>query len=152
MHVPRRPAVFRYVLAILVFSIVGTAAELVLARHYDTPWKIAPLALFGVALFAIVMALLRPGNGTIGAFRGIMLLFVISGAIGVVLHYQGKAEFALERNKSLGGWALLRETVLKGTSPPLLAPGTMIALGLLGLVWAHGAAERHTPHTFGEST
>jgi hypothetical protein len=150
MNVPDRPAVFRYVFFILIFSVIGTAAELVLAKHYDTPWKIVPLGLFGLALVSLAAARGRPGAGTIRALRGIMVLFIISGAIGVVLHYQGKAEFALERNKSLSGLALLREAVWKGTNPPLLAPGTMIALGWLGLAWTYGATERRTAHTFGE--
>ena len=147
-----RSTVLQYVLAILIFSFAGTAAELVLTKHYDTPWKVVPIVLFGVALLVLAAARLRPGSGTIRVFGGIMVLFVISGVVGAVLHYQGKAEFALERNKSLSGLALLRETVLKGSNPPLLAPGAMIALGLLGLVWAYGAAERYTSNTSGEKT
>jgi hypothetical protein len=123
-----------YLVLLLAFSMLGTAAELVLGKHYDTVWKALPLALFGLALLCLAATLRWPRRGTLQAFRGIMVLFIISGGAGTLLHYQGKREFALERNRSLKGMALLREAVFKGANPPLLAPGSLIALGLLGLL------------------
>jgi hypothetical protein len=83
-----------------------------------------------------------------------MVSFILSGGIGIVLHYRGKAGFALERNPSLTGTALLKEAILKGTNPPLLAPGTMITLGLLGLAWiyAHSRVVPATSHSTGEES
>ena len=129
----------RFVLAILIFSILGTTAELVLAKHYDGFWKALPLGLFMLALVVLLIHWWRPGRGSVRAFQWTMILFNISGCLGVYRHYLGKAEFALERNQSLAGLALLRESVFKGINPPLLAPGTMIALGLLGLAWTYRA-------------
>jgi hypothetical protein len=74
---------------------------------------------------------------------GVMVLFIISGIVGTGLHYLGKVEFALERNQGLSGWALVQET-LKGTSPPILAPGAMIAIGLLGIIIAYRTNEGGT--------
>jgi hypothetical protein len=69
-------------------------------------------------------------------FQATMLLFVISGFAGLFLHYQGNVEFELEMYPSLKGLELFRKAI-KGTTPPTLAPGTMIQLGLLGLAYTY---------------
>ena len=117
----------RQVVWLLVFSSVGLIAELVLIRHWDGVWQVVPLALLGLGLLVVAV------RASTRVMRGVMGLFILSGLVGTFLHYLGKVEFALERNQALTGWALIRET-LKGTSPPILAPGAMIAIGLLGLV------------------
>ncbi len=66
-------------------------------------------------------------------FQGTMALFVVSGFVGLLLHYQGNAEFELEMYPTLKGLELFWEAI-KGATPAL-APGTMIQLGLLG--WAY---------------
>jgi hypothetical protein len=65
-----------------------------------------------------------------------MVLFILSGFIGLFQHYRAKAEFQLEVNPSLQGKALFWEAA-KSLSPPTLAPGVMIQMGLLGLVWSY---------------
>ncbi len=127
----------RFLLAILALGFAGTAAELLLAKHTEDAWQWAPLVLLGLGLVLLPAAARRPTRASVGAFRALMALFLLSGAIGTFLHCRAKAEFALERNADLRGTALLREAVLKGTNPPLLAPGAMIALGLLGLAWSY---------------
>jgi len=42
----------------------------------------------------------------------------------------------LESNPSLRGWSLFREAI-RSKAPPLLAPGVMIELGLLGLIFTY---------------
>lgn len=115
--------------ALFLFSAAGLLAELLLSKHWDGVWQVAPLVLLAGGFVEIA----GPMNPT--RVRGVMALFILSGLAGAVLHYWGKVEFALERNPSLAGWEFVRET-LKGTSPPILAPGAMIALGLLGLILA----------------
>ena len=126
----------RSLLALFVFSIIGTAGELLLMKHYESVWMIVPLALFGLALVLLSVNGAVPASVWTLVFRALMLLFILSGGVGTLLHYRGKSEFARERDRTLAGWALARETVFKGANPPLLAPGAMIALGLLGLIWA----------------
>jgi hypothetical protein len=65
-----------------------------------------------------------------------MIAFVASGLAGVYFHFQGSAEFKLEGNPSLRGWALFWEAI-RGKTPPLLAPGAMIQLGLIGLAYTY---------------
>lgn len=113
--------------ALFLFSAAGLLAELLLTKHWDGVWQVAPLPLLAAGLI-VMAARVNPR-----VVRGVMALLILSGLLGAVLHYLGKVEFARERNASVTGWALVRET-LKGTSPPILAPGAMIALGLLGVI------------------
>jgi 4-hydroxybenzoate polyprenyltransferase len=126
----------RYLLALFVLVVVATFAELLLAKHTEDLPQFIPFFLLGLslALLALYGALRRRWG--LRAFQVLMILFVAGGMTGSVLHYRGKTEFALERQPDLTGLALFREA-LKGTNPPLLAPGAMIALGLLGLIWTY---------------
>src|SRR5688572_9121101 len=112
---------------LLLFTTVGLLAELLLTKHWDGFWQVVPLPLLvlGVAVATVPL----PAR----VVQAVMALGILSGVVGTVLHTRGKMEFALERNPALTGMALIRET-LKGTSPPILAPGAMIAIGLLGLL------------------
>ena len=65
-----------------------------------------------------------------------MGLFLIAGVAGIALHYQSSMEFKLETNASLSGWALFW-AVMSAKTPPALAPGAMIQLGLLGLAYTY---------------
>ncbi|GIW53204.1 MAG: hypothetical protein KatS3mg081_2559 [Gemmatimonadales bacterium] len=121
----------------------GLLLELLLSAHWEDAWQRVPLAVLGLFLIwgACWPAVRR--NGMLWVFRACCFLAIASGVAGSALHYRGKVEFARERDPSLSGLALAREAV-KGTSPPLLAPGSMITLGLLGLIWAyrHPAGQR----------
>ena len=78
--------------------------------------------------------LLKPGRGTIDLFRAIMALFILSGMIGAILHFQVNMEFQLEMDPDLQGVSLYQKAILAKT-PPALAPGAMIQLGLIGLAY-----------------
>jgi hypothetical protein len=123
-----------FLLALLLVGCAGTLAELVLSQHTDDLWQRVPIVLLGVGLPLGGIAALRRHRAFLWALRALMVLFVASGFAGAYFHFSAKAEFALERQPDLGGFALFREC-LKGSSPPLLAPGAMIGLGLIGLAW-----------------
>jgi hypothetical protein len=65
-----------------------------------------------------------------------MALFVANGLLGVGLHYRGNHEFELEMYPTMVGMELVRETLTGAT--PVLAPGSMALLGLVGLAAVHG--------------
>ena len=121
-------------LALLAMALAGTGAELLLLEHYEDVWQLVPLALIALGLAAIAWRVLRPRGASLAAFRVVMLLMIASGAVGLILHYQGNTEFELERAPALAGFALFREAMSGAT--PALAPGAMILFGLLGLVSA----------------
>lgn len=123
----------RMLLFILVLGLAGTATELLLLEHYEDTWQIVPLALIAAALAILVWHALTRGPGSVRALQALMVLFVAGGAIGVGLHYQANTEFELEANPALTGFQLFKESM--AGAMPTLAPGTMIELGLVGLVY-----------------
>lgn len=126
----------RWILAVLVFGIVGTGVELLLLRHYEEPTQLVPLALIAIALGVLLWHVVGGCGNSVRALQVTMLLFVIGGATGVTLHFSGAAEFQLEGNPTLGTWDLTKK-VMRAEAPPVLAPGVMMQLGLLGLVYTY---------------
>jgi len=117
-----------------IAGISGTAVELLLLGHTEGWQQLLPVALLGLALAAFAWHLLRPTPAAAAALQTVMWLCVISGGVGVGLHYQGNAAFELEMYPEMAGLELFRETMTGAT--PVLAPGTMVLLGLVGLAYA----------------
>lgn len=131
----------RYLLGLLfLFGALGAAAELVLLEHYEDRWQLVPLVLVGMSLAALAWRGLRPSPLAVRVFRLTMLLFVASGFVGTWQHYQANVEFVREVYPSMSGLKLLW-SALKGATPTL-APGTMMLLGLLGLLHTSEPKER----------
>jgi hypothetical protein len=78
-----------------------------------------------------------------------MTLSVVSGLLGVFLHYRGNVEFELEHNPRATGWALFREAMMGAT--PALAPGVMVQIGLLGLLYAFLSVKGHPERSEGST-
>lgn len=116
-----------------LLSLLGTGAELLLLEHVEGVWQLIPLVLIGLGLLALAWFKAIRSASSRYFFRGVMVLFIVSGLLGLVLHYQGNMEFELEMYPSLQGIKLIWAT-LKGATP-VLAPGTMIATGVIG--WAY---------------
>ncbi len=120
------------VVAFLI-SLIGTGAELLLLEHIEGFWQWVPLVLIGSGLVAFLWLWSSRSLASRQVFRGLMVFFILSGIVGFGLHYNGNMAFELEMYPSMRGSELIWET-LKGATP-VLAPGTMIATGLLG--WAY---------------
>ena len=129
-------------LAILVIGLVGTEVELLLLKHVDGFWQLVPVVLIGGGLVVTAWFALEKSARSLRALQGTMLVFAASGALGVVQHFLGNIDYARDSNPSLAGSELYREAVMGST--PTLAPGTMVQLGLVGLVFAfrHPALRR----------
>lgn len=122
-------------LFILVMGITGTGAELLLIGHFEDPWQLVPLVLFALALVVVASHALAREAVTIRVLQAVMMLFVISGGLGVYFHYHGNVEFELEMYPERRGFELFTEAMSGAT--PVLAPGGMVLLGLIGLVYTH---------------
>jgi hypothetical protein len=120
-----------FLLATLGVGIVGMAGELLLIGHRENAQQQIPLVLLGAGLIALVWHAAAPRVATVRVLQMLMLLFVLSGAVGVVLHFRGNIEFELEMYPSMGGLELVQKTFTGAT--PVLAPGSMTLLGLIGL-------------------
>lgn len=125
----------RLLLALVALSAIGLVPELLLLKHYESVWQVVPLVLLVLTLVATAIVWRRPGVRSLQFFRVMMVLCLLAGGVGVILHGKGNIEWALERDDTLHGWPLIWK-MLRGATP-LLAPGAMAQLGLLGLVYTY---------------
>jgi hypothetical protein len=107
------------------------STELLLIGHVEGTAQLVPLVLLTASALCLVWDALRSRAVTVWSVRVVMLSSVVSGLVGVVLHYRGNEAFELEMYPSMSGATLLLETVTGAT--PVLAPGSMALLGLVGL-------------------
>lgn len=124
------------VLAIVALGTVGMSTELLLIGHFEDEAQLVPLALAAVALCVIGWAAVRPGVVGLRLLQFVMLSFIGAGLTGITLHFNANAEFQREIDPAIGGTALFWK-VVEATAPPALAPGVMVQLGLLGLVYTY---------------
>jgi hypothetical protein len=117
----------------LVLGVVGTQIELLLLKHTDGIWQLAPLLLNGASLVALGWCGVRQSAASLRALQAVMVLCLASGGIGVIQHFRANVGYARDSDPSLGGAALYKEAVMGST--PTLAPGTMVQLALLGLAF-----------------
>jgi hypothetical protein len=121
----------RLLLLTLIAGAAGMALELLLIGHFEDPLQLIPLILLTVGLVSLAWHAARPGRASALAVRLMMTLFVASGLVGVGLHYRGNHEFEREMYPSMAGVELVGKTLTGAT--PVLAPGSMALLGLVGL-------------------
>ena len=127
----------RILMGIFLMGLLGTGTELLLMDHTEEFWQYIPLVLMAISLVAVVwIGLGRRSYKGIRVFQGLMVLLVLSGPAGLILHFQSNAAFELEMYPSITRFDLFFEAIT-GTTPPTLAPGTMIFLGLIGLAYTY---------------
>lgn len=132
-------------LVILVLGHVGVLAELILLEHTEEAWQLLPIYMIIASLIVLGWHGVDRGTVPVRVLQVVMTLFILTGVIGVALHFKGNVEFELEMQPAMSGTTLLWET-LKGATPTL-APGTMVQLGLIGLAYTyrHPALRPRTP-------
>jgi hypothetical protein len=133
--------------SVLLIGMLGSGIELILLSHYEDWRQWLPVILILLGLSVSGWHAVRSTALSVRLLQALFICFMASGFAGIYFHYQGGAEFKLESNPSLHGWALFWETI-RGKVPPLLAPGVMMQLGLIGLAYTYkhpalkGAKER----------
>jgi FtsH-binding integral membrane protein len=120
-------------LAVLAVGLAGTGVELLLLKHTEGVWQLVPVFLIGAALLTVGWVAVSRHRASLRLLQAVMWLFVLSGIAGLVLHFRGNILFEQESDPSIAGTALLHRALTGAT--PTLAPGTMIQLGLVGLVF-----------------
>jgi hypothetical protein len=126
----------RCLLAVLALGLVGTGIELILLEHYEDTLQIVPLVITAVALAVLIWHRVKDDALSIRALQVTMLLFLVAGIAGAGLHFRGAAEFQLEIDPSQSRWEIFKKAI-HAKAPPILAPGLMVQLGLVGLVYAY---------------
>jgi hypothetical protein len=136
VNVARVEPIRRWLFWILVLGLVGTATELLLLEHYEEPWQVVPLFLITCAISALGWHRRRRDARSLRTFQVLMVLFLVAGFLGVALHFSGAAEFQREIDPAIGAWDLVKK-VMRAKAPPVLAPGVMLQLGLIGLAYTY---------------
>ena len=125
----------KLLLGALAVGVMGTIGELILLRHIDKPAQWIPLAALSAAVPILIWHASSPSATSVRTLQVLMIAFAILGVVGVGFHYDGNVEFERELNPSEHGWTFIRKTVAGAT--PVLAPGSMVLLGLVGLAHAY---------------
>ena len=123
-------------LALVALGTAGMSTELLLIGHFEDPLQLVPLAAAGLALVFIAWVAMRPGTVSLRAFQFLMLSFIATGVTGITVHFNANAEFQHDIDPALTGLPLFWK-VVEATAPPALAPGVMVQLGLLGLLYTY---------------
>lgn len=133
-----------FLLALVALGALGLLAELLLLEHWVARPQYVPLATLALALGATVVLAFRPGPGTVRLFRGVMGLVVVTGLAGIGFHLSDNLAFEREITPAASLGPLFWEAIRGAT--PLLAPGSLVQLGLVGLVltWRHPALRTDT--------
>jgi hypothetical protein len=121
------------VLAVFLLGLFGTGIELLFLGHTAGLSQLAPIVLCVMSLLILAWHAVDRKWASLKAFQITMLLFVAGGILGTTLHYRANESFELEADPRMRGMELFSK-VMTGAAPAL-APGTMIQLGLLGLVY-----------------
>jgi hypothetical protein len=124
-----------WVLGVLVLGLTGTVVELILLEHYEQALQFVPLVLIAMGIVVLVWHAVKKDTASLRALQIVMGLFVLAGFAGMAAHFNGSAEYQLELNPDMDKWELL-DKILHAHAPPLLAPGMMMQMGLLGLAYA----------------
>src|SRR5258708_18893044 len=125
-----------WVLGVLALGLIGTVTELILLEHYEQPLQFVPLVLIAMAVVVLARHAMRHDTASLRALQIVMGLFVLAGFAGMAAHFNGSAEYQLELDPDMSTWDLL-EKILHAKAPPLLAPGMMMQMGVLGLAYAY---------------
>lgn len=114
---------------------IGTGVELLLIGHFDGTLQLPPVVLLALGLVVLGWHAVARTAASVRALQAAMVLFVVAGGLGVMLHVRGNVEFEREMYPSLEGLELVTKTMTGAT--PVLAPGSMALLGVIGLAYAH---------------
>ena len=117
-------------LLFLLFAVgaLGSGGELLFLGHTEDRLQLVPLILLGLGLLALIWVVGQRRSASLFVFRGLMFLFVLSGVMGIYLHFRANLEFELEMYPSLAVAELVREALTGAL--PVIAPATMTHLGL----------------------
>jgi len=125
-----------WIVGIIVLGLIGTMTELVLLEHDEKALQFVPLVLMVLAAVTLAWYAAAKSTASLRALQIVMGVFVLSGFAGMAAHFNGSMEYQLELNPDLDFSELL-DKIIHAKAPPLLAPGMMIQMGLLGLAYAY---------------
>jgi len=122
------------ILAAIAATLIVTEAELLFVRHTGSNnGQVIAVVLVSLGLITVSCHAILRNTSSIVVLRLTMYLFLIFGIDGLFTHYHWAVQSALKSQPTLVGMPLVYAT-LSGKIP-LLAPGMLIEIGLLGLIY-----------------
>src|SRR5690348_8230790 len=122
-------AIRSIILAVILLGLAGTGLELLFVNHFESTSQWIPVVLIGLAFLVLGAYGVTRSGPLLRVFQAVMIMFILSGFAGIALHYQHDAAHAEKDSPGIQGAELFRTAVAQ--EAPLLAPGTMIELGML---------------------
>lgn len=119
-------------LALVGLGAAGLLVELTLLEHWMAAPQFVPWVTLTAVLVATVVVAVRPSRGAVLVFRAVTAFAVLAGLCGIGFHLFDNWAFEREVMPNASATALLWP-VLQGATP-LLAPGSLVQLGLAGLL------------------
>ena len=141
-------AIRSIILAVILMGLAGTGLELVFVDHFESTAQWVPVVLICLALLVLGAYSLVGAAALLRVFQAVMIMFILSGLAGIALHYQHDVEKAEKDHPGIRGAELI-QTAVAGEAP-LLAPGAMIELGILGLAYVFRHPALKEPYTEGD--
>lgn len=130
----RGPPLRLAILVVFLVASLGMLAELLLLAHTEGVLQLIPVVLLGIGLAAAGWVGVSRSRTSVLTLRWTGVVQLLAGVTGLWLHYRSNVEFELEMAPDARGaglvWAALTGAI------PALAPGAMVQLGLLGIVYA----------------
>jgi hypothetical protein len=106
--------------------------------------QLIPVVLLVMSMLVLAWHALERKSASLRTFQITMVCLVAAGILGTGFHYWANEKFELEGDPGMKGMDLFSK-VMTGAAPAL-APGTMVQLGLLGLIYTfrHPALEQQS--------
>lgn len=117
----------RWLMIVLIAGLAGTLVELLLLRHTDGFWQLAPVVLLAAGMVVAGWSALAPRAVSVRSLQGVMSLLVLSGAVGMIQHFRGNLGYERDSNPSLSG-AELYVGAQFGTGIVVIDPATQSVL------------------------
>lgn len=110
---------------------LGTIAELVAAKHYQSSVQFVPFALCAAGFIAVLAAWRRPDRRTLMTVRAMLIVIALGSVWGIWEHVEGNLEFVHEVRPHADTATVIRSTLQGGA--PILAPAALAAAAATGI-------------------
>lgn len=127
-----------FALALAAVGVVATLLELTLIKHYASKDQVIPYVLLGMAALGLIAVMVQQTAFVLRAFQVMMVVTILGSGIGMLEHLKANARNA---GAITGGerFPTTPSAILAGIDgfAPLLAPGVLAQVGLLGLAFTY---------------
>lgn len=119
--------------AVLFLHLLGISAELYFIEHFEDTRQLIPLIGLALLLFSLTAYQTTKQEKLLRATVVLAFSVMLVGLLGIYFHLIGNYEFALEMYPKESRGFLFEKTLHGAT--PVLAPGSMIGLGLVTYIY-----------------